>query len=397
MDPVRNPYSPGAGTPPVDLAGRDELLERARIATQRIKHGRPAKSVIMVGLRGVGKTVLLNRMRTDAESAGIHTLLVEAPETRSLPAILAPELRLALLRLSINEQARDLARRALRGLAGFAKALRVKYDDIQVGLDLDPEPGLADNGDLTLDLQALLEASGRAASKAGTALALFVDEIQYVPEEQLAALITALHRGAQQSLPVVLVGAGLPQLRGRTGKAKSYAERLFDFPEVGPLSKDAARQAILRPAQVENESFTDDAVQYIVEVTHRYPYFLQEWGKHAWDVANASPITLDDAQQGSEGAVAALDEGFFRVRFDRLTPSEKRYLRAMAELGPGPHRSGDVATMLAREVTSLGPTRSQLIAKGMIWSPSHGDTAFTVPLFDEFMKRIMPDDDWRTA
>lgn len=397
MDPVRNPYSPGAGTPPVDLAGRDELLERARIATQRIKHGRPAKSVIMVGLRGVGKTVLLNRMRTDAESAGIHTLMVEAPETRSLPAILAPELRLALLRLSVNEQARDLARRALRGLAGFAKALKFKYDDIQVGLDFDPEPGLADNGDLTLDLQALLEASGRAASKAGTALALFVDEIQYVPEEQLAALITALHRGAQQSLPVVLVGAGLPQLRGRTGEAKSYAERLFDFPEVGPLSKDAARQAILRPAQVENESFSDDAVQYIVEVTHRYPYFLQEWGKHAWDVANASPITLDDAQQGSEGAVAALDEGFFRVRFDRLTPSEKRYLRAMAELGPGPHRSGDVATLLAREVTSFGPIRSQLIAKGMIWSPSHGDTAFTVPLFDQFMNRIMPDDDWRTA
>ena len=351
----------------------------------------------MVGLRGVGKTVLLNRMRTDAESAGIHTLMVEAPETRSLPAILAPELRLALLRLSVNEQARDLARRALRGLAGFAKALKFKYDDIQVGLDFDPEPGLADNGDLTLDLQALLEASGRAASKAGTALALFVDEIQYVPEEQLAALITALHRGAQQSLPVVLVGAGLPQLRGRTGEAKSYAERLFDFPEVGPLSKDAARQAILRPAQVENESFSDDAVQYIVEVTHRYPYFLQEWGKHAWDVANASPITLDDAQQGSEGAVAALDEGFFRVRFDRLTPSEKRYLRAMAELGPGPHRSGDVATLLAREVTSFGPIRSQLIAKGMIWSPSHGDTAFTVPLFDQFMNRIMPDDDWRTA
>ena len=268
---------------------------------------------------------------------------------------------------------------------------------IQVGLDLEPEPGLADNGDLTLDLQALLEASGRAASKAGTALALFVDELQYVPEEQLAALITALHRGAQQSLPVVLVGAGLPQLRGRTGKAKSYAERLFDFPEVGPLSKDAARQAILRPAQVENESFTDDAVEYIVEVTHRYPYFLQEWGKHAWDVANVSPIALSDAQQGSEGAVAALDEGFFRVRFDRLTPSEKRYLRAMAELGPGPHRSGDVAAMLEREVTSLGPIRSQLISKGMIWSPSHGDTAFTVPLFDQFMKRIMPSDDWRTA
>lgn len=397
MDPIRNPYSPGAGTPPVDLAGRDALLERVRIAMQRIMRGRPAKSVIMIGLRGVGKTVLLNQMRNDAESAGIQTLLVEAPEARSLPAILAPELRAALLRLSRNEQARDLARRALRGLAGFVNGLRFQYRDIQVSLDMEPEPGLADNGDLTLDLQALLEASGKAAAKAGTALALFVDELQYVREEQLAALITALHRSAQQNLPVVLVGAGLPQLRGRTGKAKSYAERLFDFPEVGPLSPDAACQAIRRPAQIEKESFSEDAVRYIVKVTHRYPYFLQEWGKHAWDVATASPITLDDAKQGSVGAIAALDEGFFRVRFDRLTPSEKRYLRAMSEMGPGPHRSGDVAAMLEREVTSLGPIRSQLIGKGMIWSPSHGDTAFTVPLFDQFMKRIMPDGNWSTA
>ena len=351
----------------------------------------------MIGLRGVGKTVLLNRMQSDAESAGIHALLVEAPEGRSLPAILAPELRRALHWLSRNEQARELARRALRALAGCVGALKLQYGDIQVSLDLDPEPGLADNGDLTLDLQALLEVSGEAASRAGTALALFVDELQYIPEDQLAALITALHRASQRSLPVVLVGAGLPQLRGRTGQARSYAERLFDFPEVGPLSAAAARQAIERPAEAENESFAEDAVQYIVEVTHRYPYFLQEWGKHAWDVAEASPITLSDAHQGTEGAVAALDEGFFRVRFDRLTPSEKRYLRAMAELGAGPHRSGDVAATLKREVTSLGPTRSQLIAKGMIWSPSHGDTAFTVPLFDQFMRRIMPGGDWKTA
>ena len=379
----------------MELAGRDGLLERVRIATQRIMRGRPAKSVIMIGLRGVGKTVLLNRMQSDAESAGIHALLVEAPEDRSLPAILAPELRKALYRLSRNEQARELARKAQRALAGFVGALKVQYGDILVSLDLDPEPGLADNGDLTQDLQALLEVSGQAASRAGTALALFVDELQYVPENQLAALITALHRTSQRSLPVVLVGAGLPQLRGRTGQARSYAERLFDFPEVGPLSAEAARQAIERPAQAENESFETNAVQYIIEVTHRYPYFLQEWGKHAWDVAEASPITLSDAKQGTEGALAALDEGFFRVRLDRLTPSEKRYLRAMAELGPGPHRSGDVAATLEREVTSLGPTRSQLIAKGMIWSPSHGDTAFTVPLFDQFMKRIMPDGDWK--
>ena len=395
MDPIRNPYSPGAGTPPLELAGRTELMRQVQIATQRIQRGRPAKSLVMTGLRGVGKTVLLNRMQRDAESDGIHTLMVEAPESRSLPALLAPELRKALLRLSRNEQARDLARRALRGLAGFVSALSVKYDDIHVGLDLDPEPGLADNGDLTLDLHDLLAASGQAASRAGTALALFVDELQYVPEEQLAALITALHRASQQNLPAVLVGAGLPQLRGLTGRARSYAERLFDFPEVGPLSADAARRAIVRPAQAENESFTEEAVSYIVDVTHRYPYFLQEWGKHAWDAASASPITLADAREGSASAVAALDQGFFRVRFDRLTPSEKRYLRAMAELGAGPHRSGDIASALNREVTSLGPTRSQLIAKGMIWSPSHGDTGFTVPLFDKFMSRIMPGDDWR--
>ncbi len=327
----------------------------------------------------------------------MQTLLVEAPENRSLPAILAPELRKALLRLSLNEQARDLAQRALRGLAGFVGALRLQYRDIQISLDMDPEPGLADNGDLALDLQALIQASGEAASKADTALALFVDELQYVSEDQLAALITALHRASQKSLPVVLVGAGLPQLRGRTGKAKSYAERLFDFPEVGRLSIDAARQAIVGPAAIENESFTDEAVEYIVDVTRRYPYFLQEWGKHAWEAADDSPITLGDAKQGSAGAVAALDEGFFRVRFDRLTPLEKRYLRAMAELGSGPHRSGDIAVILDRDVTSLGPTRSQLIAKGMIWSPSHGDTAFTVPLFDQFMCRIMPGGAWKTS
>lgn len=397
MDPVRNPYTPGAGTPPAELAGRDELLEQVRIALERARLGRPAKSVLMVGLRGVGKTVLLDRMRDDAEGAGIQTLRIEAPEGRSLPAILAPELRRALLRLSYNARARDLARRALRGLAGFAKALKVKYQDIEVGVDLDPEPGLADNGDLELDLQALLEAAGRAAQEAGTALALFIDELQYVPEEQLAALITALHRTAQRQLPVILVGAGLPQLPGRMGRAKSYAERLFDFPEIGPLGPQDARLAIVKPAEAEGVIIEEGAVGRIIRETHGYPYFLQEWGKHAWDAAEDSPITLSDVELGSKTAIAALDESFFRVRFDRLTPSEKRYLRAMAELGPGPHRSGAIADVLKREVTKLGPTRATLISKGMIWSPGHGDTAFTVPLFDEFMLRIMPGDEWRTA
>lgn len=290
---------------------------------------------------------------------------------------------------------RALAQRGLRALAGFAGALKVKYHDIEVGIDFEPEAGLADNGDLEHDLQDLLESAAQAAREAKTALILFVDELQYVEEEQLAALITALHRAAQRRLPVILVGAGLPQLRGRMGRAKSYAERLFDFPLLGPLSRPQARIAIAKPAADEGVEVEDAALELIWEKTQGYPYFLQEWGKHAWDAAGASPITRGDVELASQTAVAALDESFFRVRFDRLTPGEKRYLRTMAELGAGPHRSGDIAAQLNRAVTQLGPIRNQLISKGMIWSPHHGDTAFTVPLFDQFMHRIMPGGDWK--
>jgi hypothetical protein len=349
----------------------------------------------MVGLRGVGKTVLLDRMRDNAEAAGIRTLRIEAPERRSLPALLAPQLRLTLLQLSRNEQAKALAQRALRGLAGFAKALKLKYADIEVGLDFEPEPGLADNGDLEHDLQALLELTGHAVKSASTALIMFIDELQYVPEKELEALIMALHRAAQRQLPIMLVGAGLPQLRGRMGRAKSYAERLFDFPEIGPLDPVAAKLAITQPAEDQGVIVEEPALNRIVDETEGYPYFIQEWGKHAWDAAEASPITLSNVELVSREAIAALDESFFRVRFDRLTPSEKRYLRAMAELGAGPHRSGAIAELLGREVSALGPMRAQLIHKGMIWSPNHGDTAFTVPLFDGFMHRAMPGDDWK--
>lgn len=395
MDSVRNPYAPGAGTPPPELAGRDVLREKVRVAIERLKLGLPAKSVLMVGLRGVGKTVLLDQMRDDASTGGAHTVRIEAPEHRSLPAILAPQLRQSLLRLSRIESARELAQRGLRALAGFAKSLKLKYGDIEVGLDLDPEPGLADNGDLEHDLPELFETIGAAAAKARTALVLFIDELQYVEQTQLEALITALHRCAQQKLPITVVGAGLPQLRGHMGRAKSYAERLFDFPLIGPLGPDAARRAIAKPAADQGVRFEEAAIERIVSETRGHPYFLQEWGKHAWDVAAASPITAQDVVLASDTAVAALDESFFRVRFDRLNPSERRYLRAMAELGAGPHRSGDIANELKRKVTSLATIRNQLITKGMVWSPDHGDTAFTVPLFDEFMRRIMPGDDWR--
>lgn len=326
----------------------------------------------------------------------MQTVRIEAPEHRSLPALLAPALRLALLHLSSKEAARKYAVRALRALAGFAGRLKLTYHDIEVGLDYEPEPGLADNGDLEGDLSALLQQVGIAAKAAESALIIFLDELQYVKEAQLAALISALHRCAQEQLPVTVVGAGLPQLRGRMGEAKSYAERLFDFPEIGPLNPADAADAIVRPARSEGAEIEPEAVDLIVEKTECYPYFLQEWGKHAWDTASASPIQRADVVNASQEAVAALDESFFRVRFDRLTPTEKKYLRAMAELGSGPHRSGDIAEQMGRTTNSLGPTRAGLISKGMIWSPTHGDTAFTVPLFDEFMKRIMPGDEWKT-
>ena len=390
MDPRTNPYAPGAGAPPPELAGRDTIIENASIALHRIRSGLVARSLMLIGLRGVGKTVLLNRIRNDAEAEGCATMLLEAPERRSLPALLAPGLRAALLRLDRVAAGGERVRRALRALGGFVQAMKVKYEDIEFGIDLGVEHGVADTGDLDADLSALLQAVGEAARERKTLLAMFVDELQYVAEPQLAALISALHRCAQLQLPVTLIGAGLPQLPGQLGEAKSYAERLFEFVEVGALPDDAARQAIIAPASRAGVAFTAPALDEILRQTRGYPYFLQEWGKHAWDCADASPITIDDVRRASERAIAELDMSFFRVRFDRLAPSEKRYLRAMAELGPGPHRSGDIAQAMGREVQTVAPIRAKLIDKGMIYSPSHGDTSFTVPLFDGYMRRVMP-------
>ena len=390
MDPRRNPYAPGAGTPPPELAGRDELIERAAIALDRIREGRSARSFILYGLRGVGKTVLLNRIRLDAEARSFATVRIEAPEERSLPGLLAPALRAALLRLNRGEAAKTAVQKALGALASFAKALKVNYQDIEVSLDVAPQAGVADSGDLDNDLADLLAAVGAAAADRKTAVVLFIDELQYVPQAQLASLIGALHNASQSQLPITMVAAGLPQLLGQTGRAKSYAERLFEFVPIDRLDEAAARAALVAPAKKEGAAFDERALAEILAQTRGYPYFLQEWGKHSWDVAEESPIEADDARQATVQALAELDASFFRVRFDRLTPAERRYMRAMAELGPGPHRSGDVADVLGRKVTTVAPIRNALIAKGMLYSPAHGDTAFTVPLFDGFMKRIMP-------
>ena len=390
MDARNNPYAPGAGTPPPELAGRDALLESAAVALDRIRNGLSAKSMLMVGLRGVGKTVLLNRISEDAHCRGLESILLEASEEQSLPALIVPPLHAALIRLSRRAAASQAVKRALSALAGLVGAIKVGGQDFNVSLQVPAEPGFADSGNLDADLTALFESVGEAAREQDTALALFVDELQYVKEADLAALIMALHRAAQRQLPVTLLGAGLPQLVPRTAAAKSYAERLFNFPEIGPLSEQAARLAVEAPAKRLDVAFAPDALTLILDETACYPYFLQEWGKHCWDCAASPAVTFADAQTASATATAELDAGFFRARFDRLTPSEKRYLRAMATRGPGPHRSGEVAETLGRTVRAIAPTRAKLIAKGMIYSPAHGDTAFTVPLFDAYLRRVLP-------
>ena len=388
MEARRNPFAPGAGMPPPQLAGRDDVRERASVALDRVRDGRAARSFIFYGLRGVGKTVLLSAIFNQATDDGFVAVMLEAPEGRSLPAVLGPALRTSLLRLDRIKRATTAVTRALRALAGFAK-LKVRYADLEFGLDIEPEPGLADSGSLDTDLGDLLVAIGEAARERDTAFVLGIDELQYVAEPELAALIAALHRVAQRQLPFTLIGAGLPQLLGQMGDAKSYAERLFEFVPLGPLDDAAARDAIRLPIQREAAAIEDDALELIIAETQGYPYFLQEWGKHAWRVAAKSPINRADVVEAHELAIAELDASFFRVRFDRLTPKEKRYLRAMATLGPGPHRSGEIAAKLNGTVTGYASTRNSLILKGMLYSPSHGDTAFTVPLFDAFMRRVM--------
>lgn len=387
MDPVTNPYAPGAGSQPPELAGRDEILERTRVTLARIKQGRPAKSFMLVGLRGVGKTVLLNKIHEIAESSGYVAAIVEAPENKSLPEVLLPSLRRILLQLDTKERVNEVVKRSLMILKGFANALKVSVGEVEFGLTIEPAHGIADSGDLDADLPDLFEAIGQAAKAKGTAVALIIDEVQYIPEAEFGALIMAVHRLSQRQLPLVVVGAGLPQLVGLAGKSKSYAERLFDYPQIGPLNDTDARAALIAPATREGAAYDEAAVQRVLELTRGYPYFIQEWGYHGWNTAQQSPITGADIDRATTVALTNLDESFFRVRFDRLTPREKAYMFAMAALGEGPHRSGDIAARLQVAVESVAPLRSSLIKKGMVFSPAHGDTAFTVPMFDEFLTR----------
>ena len=388
MDAAQNPFAPGAGTQPPELTGREENLKRAKIILERIMSGRPERSSLLIGLRGVGKTVLLNRIQKLADSAGYQTAFIESPEEKNLAALLVPYLRQILLRIDLIENTKEKLRIAVAALRSFASTFKVQIGDIGVGVN--STPGIADSGTLDKDITDLLVCVGEAAKESSTAVAFFIDELQYVDNKELAALLAGIHRVGQLNLPLVVFGAGLPQLAGLTGKAKSYAERLFEFQTIGQLDGEDAANAIKEPLQRAGVTINEDAIKELVHVTGGYPYFLQEWGLHSWNKATISPITLSDVQQATASAIGALDQSFFRVRFDRLTKGEKEYLRAMAELGNGPHRSGDIAAKLNREVAAVAPMRAQIIAKGMIYAPAYGDNDFTVPQFDKYMRRVMP-------
>ena len=388
MDPVRNPYAPGAGSPPPELAGRSDILNQAKIALQRIAQGRATKSLIIVGLRGVGKTVLLTEIERIGENEGYLTYSTEAHEQKTLPALLVPGLRRILFKLSSIEASKQAARRGLGILKAFVGSLKVKIGELEIGVE--PEKGSADSGDLETDLPDLIVAIGKAAKAAGRPIAIIIDELQYLSAKELSAFIMAIHKINQLQLPLIFVGAGLPQILGIAGDSKSYAERLFSFPSVGALEKEDAISAIVVPATEEGVKFEKGAVEEIIKQTKGYPYFLQQWAYEAWNHAEQSPITLTLVKSVSAEVLQELDQSFFKVRLDRCTPTEKKYMRALAELGPGPHKSSDVADVLKVKPASTSPTRSSLIKKGMVYSPIYGDTEFTVPLFDEFMKRAMP-------
>lgn len=390
MDPLHNPFSPGAGSPPPELAGREDILDKAMLTLARVKNGRAEKSLMIIGLRGTGKTVLLQVIERLATDNQYKALMIEANEKKSLPEVLLPELRRLLFLLDTGTVSTKV-KRAFGVLKSFLSGIKLnfKINEIDFGIGVESEKGSADSGNLETDLAQVFIALGEAAQDRRTAIAIIVDELQYLNEEELSSLIMAAHKISQKSLPVVVIGAGLPQLVGKAGRAKSYAERLFDYPEVGPLKKEAAALALQGPVEKEGISFTEEALINIIQTTEGYPYFLQEWGYQAWNMATRSPIDIEVAKKSTEASIKRLDQSFFRVRFDRLTPREKEYLRALAELGTDPQRSGNIADELGVDVKQVAPIRNNLIKKGMIYSPNHGDTAFTVPLFEAFMKRTM--------
>lgn len=387
MNRIDNPFSPGAGWPPPSLIGRDDVMENARVLFGRTLLKRHEKSMMLTGLRGVGKTVLLNKMESMAQELGYKTILFEVQEGKSLAQVLATSLRNVLYELNLVAGAGDKVRRGLMVLRNFIGAIKLSYGDF--GIDLEPLPGMADTGNIEIDLPELFLAVAEAARERKTGVALLVDEVQLLSSEELSALIIAIHKLQQKQAPFVLIGAGLPTLPRLAGEAKSYAERLFSYPIIGQLSRDEADRALSEPVAAYNVSFEGDALKYIYEQTQGYPYFLQEWGYQIWNQSDGPVLTKNDVLASANMVLRRLDENFFRVRYDRLTESEKRFMRAMAEL-KSECRCAEIAQILGTKITALTTIRAHLIQKGMIHSPRYGVIDYSVPLFGEFLCRIMP-------
>ncbi len=389
MDPVRNPYSPGAGTRPPALVGREREIEAMDVALQRLLARRDARSQLLTGLRGCGKTVLLNEYEQLAEGRGFFHEHLEVNEDGDLAVRLAAAFRRVLLSMDARRRIGDRVQRALGVLKAFSLRIpggaELSFDDV------DAVPGPADSGNLATDLAGLFVELGEVAREQKSGVLLTIDELHYVERSVLEALVMGLHRAAQLRLPITVAGAGLPSLATLTGEAKTYSERMFTFPIVGSLSEQEAREALEVPAADESVGFSDPVLERIVEVTSGYPYFIQEFGAAAWDAA-AGPdvIELADVEACIPVATAQLDDGFFRVRTGRTSNPERAYLRAMAELGPGPVRSGEVAALLGKTMQTVGPVRDSLIKKALCYSPRRGKIDFTVPMFDGFMRRWMP-------
>lgn len=387
MDAVRNPFAPGAGSQPPELAGRQDVLSTADVALQRLIAGRHDRSQMLIGLRGVGKTVLLNKIEQIAMDHQFVTSFIEAPEGGELLEYLAPKLLQVLRQLSATENAKQKAEFGIRALQSLASVFKLNIGGAEFSVE--PAPGIADSGILDQDLPDVFVKIGQAAESANRGWAIFIDEIQYLSKDELSALIVSIHRLNQLQLPIILFGAGLPQVAKLSGDAKSYAERLFHYPPIGPLAPADAKDAIANPIDAAGEEISIDALDLALETTMGYPYFLQEWGFQIWNLAENSPINVEIVEQATPVALARLDEGFFKVRFDRLTPKEKEYVIEMARMGSGPYRSADIADRLGEKQSTLAPRRAKIISKGMIYSPAHGDIDFTVPMFDSYINRTV--------
>jgi hypothetical protein len=384
MDPVKNPYTPNAGSRPPELAGRDEQLEQFRILVGRLKSGHTEQSIIAKGLRGVGKTVLLNAFEDMAESEGFLTYYHELTGESSLVEELARDAERALGMLRLSEK---LAQKVRDGLAHL-KTIRITGPE---GIGIEVDLRKATEGTVTADLTDLFLELGAAAKERGRGVVFFLDEVQFVDEMHYRALISALHRCNQKRLPISAAAAGLPQIPRLTGEARSYAERLFDFPTIGDLDPGAAGAALVEPARVHGVTYASDAVELALDWTQGYPFYIQQIGKHAWNQATDSPITRADVEQALPAAQAALDRAIYEVRVQRATANERKYMRAMAELGDGPYQSGAVARKHGQSSTAVSTVRQRLIDKGLIYATEdYGYIDFSVPRFAEFMRRHLP-------